>query len=106
MRQLFGTDGIRGISGTTPLDATTVYAVGLALAHQLRPGAIIPRVIVGRDTRESSPWITNMIAAGLRAGGAEVESAGIVPTPAIAYLAHTLGFHAEVVISPTHNPWQ
>jgi phosphoglucosamine mutase len=111
MRQLFGTDGIRGIAGTAPLDTRTVYAVGLALAHQLRPGALQsglvgPRVIVGRDTRESSPWITNLLAVGLRAGGAEVESAGIVPTPAIAYLAHTHGFHAGVVISASHNPWE
>jgi len=111
MRQLFGTDGIRGVAGVAPLDTTTVYAVGLSLAHQLRPGALQsglvgPRVIVGRDTRESSPWITNMLAAGLRAGGAEVESAGVVPTPAIAYLAHTHGFHAGVVISASHNPWE
>jgi phosphoglucosamine mutase len=111
MRQLFGTDGIRGVAGIAPLDTTTVYAVGLALAHQLRPGALQsglvgPRVIVGRDTRESSPWITNLLAAGLRAGGADVESAGILPTPAIAYLAHTHGFHAGVVISASHNPWE
>jgi phosphoglucosamine mutase len=111
MRQLFGTDGIRGIAGRAPLDTTTVYAVGLALAHQLRPAALLsgtltPRVIVGRDTRESSPWITNLLAAGLKAGGAEVESAGIVPTPAIAYLAHTHGFQAGVVISASHNPWE
>ena len=111
MRQLFGTDGIRGVAGTTPLDTNTVYAVGLALAHQLRPGALQagmvgPRVILGRDTRESSPWIVKLLAAGLRAGGAEVESAGIVPTPAIAHLAHTHGFHAGVVISASHNPWE
>ena len=93
MRQLFGTDGIRGVAGVAPLDTTTVYAVGLALAHQLRPGALAagligPRVIVGRGVHvESSPWIAKMLAAGLRAGGAEVESAGIVPTPAIAYLS-------------------
>jgi phosphoglucosamine mutase len=111
MRQLFGTDGIRGVAGKAPLDTATVYAVGLALAHQLRPGALAsglvgPRIIIGRDTRESSPWITNMLAAGLRAGGAEVESAGVVPTPAVAYLAHTHGFHAGVVISASHNPWE
>jgi phosphoglucosamine mutase len=111
MRQLFGTDGIRGVAGTSPLDTQTVYAVGLALAHQLRPGVLAdsllgPRVILGRDTRESSPWITNMLAAGLRAGGAEVVSAGIVPTPAIAYLAKARGFHAGVVISASHNPWE
>ena len=103
MRQLFGTDGIRGVAGIAPLDTTTVYAVGLALAHQLRPGALAsgivgPRVIVGRDTRESSPWIANLLAAGLRAGGAEVESAGIVPTPAIAYLAHTHGLDRKSVV--------
>jgi phosphoglucosamine mutase len=111
MRQLFGTDGIRGIAGTAPLDTRTVYAVGLALAHQLRPaalqsGLVGPKVILGRDTRESSPWIANVLAAGLRAGGAEVESAGIVPTPAIAHLAHTHGFHAGLVISASHNPWE
>jgi phosphoglucosamine mutase len=111
MRQLFGTDGIRGVAGTAPLDTNTVYAVGLALAHQLRPGAlqmgtIGPRVILGRDTRESSPWIAKLLTAGLRAGGAEVESAGIVPTPAIAHLAHTHGFQAGVVISASHNPWE
>ena len=111
MRQLFGTDGIRGVAGTAPLDVSTVYAVGLALAHQLRPGAlqtgtIGSRVILGRDTRESSPWIANLLAAGLRAGGAEVESAGILPTPGVAYLAHTHGFQAGVVISASHNPWQ
>jgi phosphoglucosamine mutase len=106
MRQLFGTDGIRGIAGAAPLDVTTIYAVGLALAHQLRPGAIIPRILVGRDPRESSPWIANLLAAGLRAGGAEVESAGVVPTPGIAYLTRKHGFHAGVVISASHNPWQ
>jgi phosphoglucosamine mutase len=111
MRQLFGTDGIRGVAGTAPLDVKTVYAVGLALAHQLRPdalqsGMVGPRVILGRDTRESSPWIAKMLAAGLKAGGADVESAGVVPTPAIAYLARTHGFHSGVVISASHNPWQ
>jgi phosphoglucosamine mutase len=105
-RKLFGTDGIRGVAGVAPLDSTTIYAVGLALAHSLRPGAIVPRVILGRDTRESSGWIAAMLSAGLRAGGAEVESAGIVPTPAIAYLAHTHKFHAGVVISASHNPWE
>ena len=106
MRQLFGTDGIRGIAGTAPLDTTTIYAAGLALAHSLRPMAMTPKVLLGRDTRESSPWIAAMLSAGLRAGGAEVESAGIVPTPAVAYLAHANLFQAGVVISASHNPWQ
>ncbi len=72
-RKLFGTDGIRGVAGETPLDANTVYAVGLALgafAARKRPQS--PKVILGRDTRESSPWIAATLAAGLR----ESRSAG------------------------------
>jgi phosphoglucosamine mutase len=105
-RQLFGTDGIRAVAGDSPLDPVTIYAVGLALAHTLRRDSDRPKVILGRDTRESSPWIAATLAAGLRAAGARVESAGIVPTPAVAFLAHTHGFNAGVVISASHNPWR
>ena len=105
VRQLFGTDGIRAIAGTAPLDPTTVYSVGLALAHSLRKTTAQPRVLLGRDTRESGPWIAATLAAGLREAGAQVESAGIVTTPAVAFLARTHGFHAGAVISASHNPW-
>ena len=105
-RRLFGTDGIRAIAGQAPLDPTTIYATGLALAHSLRKMAAEPRVLLGRDTRESSPWIAAVLAAGLRAAGTQVESAGIITTPAVAFLARTHGFHAGVVISASHNPWQ
>jgi len=104
-RKLFGTDGIRAVAGQSPLDPTTIFAVGLALAHSLKHSAEQPAVILGRDTRESSPWIAATLAAGLRAAGAVVESSGIVPTPAIAFLTHTHGFQAGVVISASHNPW-
>jgi phosphoglucosamine mutase len=104
-RRLFGTDGIRGIAGEAPLDPTTVFAAGLALGHSLSKTSE-PKVILGRDTRESSPGITAMLAAGLRHAGAHVESAGVVPTPAVAFLARTLGFDAGVVISASHNPWR
>jgi len=105
-RQLFGTDGIRAVAGESPLDPVTIYAVGLALAHTLKRQSREPRVILGRDTRESSPWIAATLAAGLRAAGAGVQSAGIVPTPAVAFLAHTHRFNAGVVISASHNPWR
>src|SRR5512146_506894 len=105
-RKLFGTDGIRAVAGQAPLDPTTIYATGLAIAHSLKPISAQPRVILGRDTRESSPWIAATLAAGLREAGAKVESAGVVPTPAIAFLTQTHGFHAGVVISASHNPWQ
>jgi phosphoglucosamine mutase len=105
-RKLFGTDGIRAVAGESPLDPTTIYAVGLALAHSLKSTAAQPAVLLGRDTRESSQWIAATLAAGLRAAGARVESAGIVPTPAVAFLARTHGFQAGVVISASHNPWR
>jgi phosphoglucosamine mutase len=106
MRQLFGTDGIRAVAGEAPLDTRTIFAVGLALAHQLNGSNRHPRVILGMDTRESSPWIAAALSAGLREGGAQVESAGVITTPAIAYLARHHGFSAGVVISASHNPWQ
>lgn len=105
-RKLFGTDGIRAVAGQAPLDPTTIYATGLAIAHSLKSVAAQPKVILGRDTRESSPGIAATLAAGLREAGATVESAGVVPTPAIAFLTRTHGFHAGVVISASHNPWQ
>jgi phosphoglucosamine mutase len=106
VRKLFGTDGIRAVAGKSPLDPTTIYAVGLALAHTLRRHTAGPAVILGRDTRDSSPWIAATLAAGLRSAGARVVSAGVVPTPAVAFLAHTHGFNAGVVISASHNPWR
>ncbi|HEV2280705.1 MAG TPA: phosphoglucosamine mutase [Acidobacteriaceae bacterium] len=105
-RKLFGTDGIRAIAGEPPLDPTTIYATGLALAHSLKKSAAQPRIILGRDTRESSSWIAATLAAGLREAGAQVESAGVITTPAVAFLARSLGFEAGVVISASHNPWQ
>ena len=105
-RKLFGTDGIRAIAGEPPLDATTIFATGLALGHSVARIAAERRVILGRDTRESSPWITAVLAAGLREAGVAVESAGVITTPAIAYLARTHGYGAGVVISASHNPWR
>ena len=105
-RKLFGTDGIRAVAGEAPLDPTTIFAAGLALGHSLRNSATVPKVILGRDTRESGPWIAATLAAGLRQAGARVESAGVITTPAVAFLARTHGFQAGVVISASHNPWR
>jgi phosphoglucosamine mutase len=104
MRKLFGTDGIRGIAGEYPLDGKTVQAMGRALGDHLPEGP--RRVVLGQDTRESSAWIADTLAAGLKEAGVETESAGVVPTPAIAYLTHAQGFSAGVVISASHNPWR
>ena len=104
-RKLFGTDGIRGVAGEYPLDPATVFAVGLALGHSLKKKSAQPRVLLGRDTRESSPWIAATLAEALRQTGVAAVSAGVVPTPAVAYLARAHGFDTGVVISASHNPW-
>jgi phosphoglucosamine mutase len=106
MRKLFGTDGIRGVAGQYPLATKTVYAIGLAVAHSLRKQHVNPSVLVGMDTRESSTEIAAVLTLGLRQGGAEATSAGVIPTPGVAYLARIRGFSAGVVISASHNPWQ
>jgi phosphoglucosamine mutase len=106
MKKLFGTDGIRGVAGVSPLDVPTIYSIGLALAHSLARKESSPRVLLGMDTRESSGWIGATLTAGLTAGGALVESAGVITTPAIAFLSSKHGFAAGVVISASHNPWQ
>ena len=106
MRKLFGTDGIRAVAGESPLDKRTIRAVGEALAARLSQAGKPVRVLMGMDTRESGPWIAATLTAGLRAGGAEVASAGILTTPAIAYLARRHEFSAGVVISASHNPWR
>src|SRR5271154_168838 len=105
MRKLFGTDGIRAVAGEAPLDSKTIYAAGMALAHQLKANDHQPKVILGMDTRESSTWIAAVLNAGLVHGGASVQNAGVITTPAIAYLARKHKFSAGVVISASHNPW-
>ena len=95
MKKLFGTDGIRAVAGQAPLDAATIYAIGLALAHTLKAKTPAPRVLLGMDTRESSEWIAATLTAGLTAGGASVENAGVITTPAVAHLTHVHGFGAD-----------
>jgi phosphoglucosamine mutase len=106
MKKLFGTDGIRAVAGHYPLDPPTVYAIGEALAHSLAASAPSPRVLLGMDTRESGAWIAGTLTAGLIAGGASVESAGVITTPAIAFLTRAHAFSAGIVISASHNPWE
>jgi phosphoglucosamine mutase len=106
MKKLFGTDGIRAVAGQPPLDPSTVYAIGLALSQTLAAATPSPRILLGMDTRESSNWIAATLTAGLTRGGASVESAGIITTPAVAFLTHAHRFAAGIVISASHNPWR
>jgi phosphoglucosamine mutase len=109
--KLFGTDGIRGKAGSAPLEPKTVARVGAAIARAMKvdkfSGSGTPlRFVIGRDTRESGTWIEEELARGLTSEGATVVSAGVVPTPAVAYLARTEGFDAGLVISASHNPYE
>jgi phosphoglucosamine mutase len=104
-RQLFGTDGIRGVAGAYPLTVDSVYAIGRALGHDLLRQSANARVVIGQDTRESSRWIADQLTAGLASLGVGVESAGVITTPGVAYLARSRKFSAGVVISASHNPW-
>ena len=104
-RQLFGTDGIRGVAGEFPLALESTYLIGRALGHDLIRSDPHARVVIGQDTRESSSWIADRVVLGLVAAGCEVDSAGVITTPGVAYLARSRGYAAGVVISASHNPW-
>ena len=104
-RQLFGTDGIRGVAGEFPLTRDNVYWIGRALGHDLVRVNARARVVIGQDTRASSRWITDRFLQGLASVGVETRSAGVITTPGVAFLARSQGFDAGVVISASHNPW-
>jgi phosphoglucosamine mutase len=104
-RQLFGTDGIRGVAGEFPLTAESTYLIGRALGHDLMRSSQKPKVVIGQDTRESSSWIADRVTIGLVSCGVEVHSAGTITTPGVAYLARSRNYAAGVVISASHNPW-
>ncbi|MEO7274409.1 MAG: phosphoglucosamine mutase [Vicinamibacterales bacterium] len=105
MPHLFGTDGVRGRAGDYPLDPRTVARLGAALVRAMHVGERPLRMIVGRDTRESGDWIERELARGAGSAGAVISSAGVVPTPAIAYVTREMGFDAGIVISASHNPF-
>jgi phosphoglucosamine mutase len=117
-RQLFGTDGIRGVAGEPPLDARTAHALGVALGTWARQNLMQTRtsessvqdhpaeVVIGMDTRESSPWIASQVAGGLARAGVAARFAGVITTPGVAYLTRTGPYVAGVMISASHNPYQ
>jgi phosphoglucosamine mutase len=120
-KQFFGTDGIRGVPGTPPLDDRTLFATGRALGDYLHgaapsgePSAAATdatsndrpaNVLIGMDTRESGPHIAQVLAAGLGMSGTTVAFAGVITTPGVACLVRQNDFQAGVVISASHNPY-
>src|SRR5262252_8545330 len=107
MAELFGTDGIRGVAGQYPLDRTTIERIGHSLAIEwTRRLGRAPRLVIGRDTRESGEWIEAALARGARAARAESRAAGVITTPGVAYLTRSLDADAGVVISASHNSYE
>ena len=105
--QLFGTDGIRGRFGTPPLDEATVRRLGAALAARLTADADSQgrtRVVLGGDTRFSTPQIAAWLHDELTAGGVDVAHLGTVPTPAVADVTRRLGAACGIAVSASHNP--
>jgi phosphoglucosamine mutase len=105
-KQLFGTDGIRGVAGEYPLNPLTIHAFGLALGSTARHHNPNPEVVIGMDTRESGPWIAEQVAGGLAERDVRARFAGVITTPGIAYLTRSDEFVAGVMISASHNPYQ
>lgn len=105
MTKLFGTDGIRAVAGEYPLDPPSVRALGRALASLLREEGLDPRVIVGRDTRESGAWMERELVRGFGEGGGDAVPAGVLPTSAVSYLTRKHAFAAGIVLSASHNPF-
>jgi len=103
--RLFGTDGVRGTAGEYPLDRSTVARLGAALVRAMGDHGRQLRLVVGRDTRESGEWIEQELGRGASSAGASMTSAGVVPTPAVAYVTREMGFDAGLVISASHNPF-
>ena len=105
-RQLFGTDGIRGRAGVSPMTPELTVRLGRAIALVARRGkSRAPRVVIGKDTRLSGYMLETALASGVCAMGGRVLLSGPIPTPAIANLTHSMRADAGVVISASHNPY-
>jgi len=104
--KLFGTDGIRAVAGHYPLDYSSICVLGGALVGLLRGKGLEPRVIIGRDTRESGPWMEQALVQGILEAGGTPASAGVIPTSAVSYLTRRDAFAAGIVISASHNPFR
>jgi phosphoglucosamine mutase len=106
MKKFFGTDGMRAVAGEYPLDKKTILTLAKALVELLEQEGLEPRVLIGRDTRESGPWIEETLFQGIRAGEGEAVFAGVIPTSAVSFLTKKHRFSAGIVISASHNPYR
>ena len=99
--KLFGTDGIRAKAGEFPLNAQTVTGIGRAIGER-----VAGKILVGQDTRMSSPWIFEHLKTGIASTPSTIEDAGVIPTPGVALLTKTGDYAGGVMISASHNPYE
>jgi phosphoglucosamine mutase len=104
-RQYFGTDGIRGAVGTSPITPDFMLRLGHAVGRVLRRVVERPTVLIGKDTRISGYMIESALEAGFASAGVDVVLSGPLPTPGVAYLTRALRLDLGVVISASHNPF-
>ena len=105
-REFFGTDGIRGEVGSTPITAEFMLRLGHAVGRVLRRDNSRPAVLIGKDTRISGYMIESALEAGLASAGVDTVLTGPLPTPGVAYLTRALRLNLGLVISASHNPYQ
>jgi len=106
MNRLFGTDGIRSTAGQFPLDYSSVFKLGKGLITLLKDQGLAPKILIGRDSRESGGWLNDALFQGIKDASGEAVSLGVVPTPAVSHLTNNHAFSAGIVISASHNPFQ
>ncbi|ALE92945.1 phosphoglucosamine mutase [Arthrobacter alpinus] len=107
MSRLFGTDGVRGLANgllTAELALSLAQAAAIVLGHNQVADGKRPRAVVARDPRASGEFISAAVEAGLASAGIDVYDAGVLPTPAAAFLIADLGADFGVMISASHNP--
>ncbi len=103
-RELFGTDGVRGLAGEYPLNAEGARRIGMAVGTKF--ASLGQTVIIGCDTRESSAGLVSSLTAGLNEVGVNVTAVGVITTPGLAYLTRDQDFVAGVMVTASHNPYQ
>jgi len=103
-RSLFGTDGVRGIANSYPMEAPVAYRLGQAVSVVFRETSGLGRIVIGKDTRLSGYVIESALMAGICSIGMDAMLVGPLPTPGIAFIAHSMRAHAGVMVSASHNP--
>lgn len=106
MGQLFGTDGIRGEANRYPMNSAIAFSVGQALTYLLKKPGHHPRIIIGKDTRISGYMLESSLEAGITSMGGISYLVGVLPTPGIAFITHSMRAEAGIVVSASHNPFQ